>query len=115
MGQPGDLWQQVRTLNEQLLKLNEQSLREFLASEERSDRLEQKIKLQQDMIDLLIARGDLMNAHVENLIERVYVLEGGAPNPSDCTCGYGGFHEPANPRCLRNQRAEMRAGGEIEG
>lgn len=23
-----------------------------------------------------------------------------------CTCGYGGFHEPENPRCALNQKGE---------
>ena len=25
---------------------------------------------------------------------------------ADCTCGYGGFHEPLNQRCERNKRGE---------
>ena len=83
---------------------------------ERVDALRTICDIQQGAIELLTMRGDMMSAHIENLIERVAHLENPLyplrSNEVPCTCGYGGQHEPANPRCNRNQRAEMLAGGE---
>lgn len=83
--------------------------------------LEAKVELLHEHDLTLVAQLELQHAHIENLIERLLDLETwmARHNPgynrhinSDCTCGYGGQHEPANPRCLRNQRREMREGGE---
>jgi hypothetical protein len=30
-----------------------------------------------------------------------------AVDAEPCTCGYGGFHEPLNPRCERNITAAL--------
>jgi hypothetical protein len=40
---------------------------------------------------------DLAPAECENGCERGLIDNGG-----ECNCGYGGFHEPLNPRCDRN-------------
>lgn len=37
-------------------------------------------------------------AYLSELADRVRALD-----ESGCTCGYGGFHEPANKRCALNE------------
>lgn len=82
--------------------------------QEKVDALTAKVELLHEhdlmlvgQLEELSARNILLSAHVENLIERVYELEG--ENPIACTCAWIGQHgptehDPANPRCARNQR-----------
>lgn len=66
-----------------------------------SDDAGTRLRLLEEQVALLVAQVNLMDAHVENLIVRVYELE----NPSEvpqCTCGYGGFHEERKDTCALN-------------
>ena len=33
---------------------------------------------------------------------RALLADGGEPQPADCNCGWGGVHDPDNPRCQAN-------------
>jgi len=79
--------------------------------------LEAIVEVQQASMELLTARGDLEHAHVENLIERMSDLETWLARHNidyhnhvnaDCTCGWGGQHDPDNQRCAMNNMTHER-------
>jgi hypothetical protein len=103
MGQPGDLWRQIRTLQERVLDLEQQDLRNLLTTDDKFDALNKTVNGLVNSVDIQSRLLELATAHIENLIERVAELENPTPE-IPCTCGWGGTHDPDNPRCDRNQR-----------
>jgi hypothetical protein len=74
--------------------------------------LEAIVEVQQASMELLTMHGDLEHAHVENLIERMHDLETWLERHNidyrnhlyrNCTCGWGGQHDPDNQRCDMNK------------
>jgi hypothetical protein len=56
-------------------------------------------------VGLLVERNQQLEAENEQL-KRVAAERAAWLHGDRCNCGYGGFHEPGNPRCQINQTVD---------